>query len=134
MTISGAIRETLSERAGQRCEYCLLSEAASIKRHEPDHIIPKKHGGEDELDNLAWSCFQCNRYKGSEVAAFDTETGELTQLFNPRRHQWKAHFSVDSGQIVPKSRIGRVTILILQLNRPGRIAVRAKLAASGNYP
>ncbi|MEZ4594573.1 MAG: HNH endonuclease signature motif containing protein [Chloroflexota bacterium] len=134
MTLSQDVREKLSERAQKRCEYCLLSEAASIKRHEPDHIIPKKHGGEDKLENLAWACFQCNRYKGSEVAAFDAETGELTPLFNPRQHKWHDHFAYESGEIIPRSRIGRVTILVLQLNRPGRIAVRAKLAKSGHYP
>lgn len=134
MTLSPALKQQVSERATQRCEYCLLHEEHSIKRHEPDHIIPKKHGGEDSLENLAWSCFQCNRFKGSEVAAFDSETGELTPLFNPRRNEWKEHFSIDDGTIVPKSRIGRVTVLVLQLNRPGRIGVRAKLMQPGHYP
>jgi hypothetical protein len=93
-----------------------------------------KHGGEDTLDNLAWACFQCNRYKGSEVAAFEQESGELTPLFNPRQHEWKEHFTIDAGHIVPKSVIGRVTVMVLQLNRLGRVQVRTRLLEAGFYP
>ncbi|MCP4418018.1 MAG: HNH endonuclease [Chloroflexi bacterium] len=134
VTISTAVRQHLSKRAKHRCEYCLLHEDHSIKRHEPDHIIPKKHGGQDNSENLAWACFQCNRFKGSEVAAFDVETGELTPLFNPRLHYWGDHFFSEAGLIMPKSRIARVTILVLQFNRPIRVSVRAKLIESGHYP
>jgi hypothetical protein len=127
-------RQQLSQRANYRCEYCLLHEDHSVKKHEPDHIIPIKHGGEDTLDNLAWACFQCNRYKGSEVAAFEQESGELTPLFNPRQHEWKEHFTIDAGHIVPKSVIGRVTVMVLQLNRLGRVQVRTRLLEAGFYP
>lgn len=134
MPVSPSQRRQLSQRARQRCEYCLLHEDHSIKKHEPDHIIPQKHGGQDNFDNLAWSCFQCNRYKGSEVAAFDQETGELTPLFNPRQHLWQDHFTLESGLIQPKTVIGRVTVLVLQFNRPGRVQVRARLMGAGLYP
>ncbi len=134
MIISSRQRQQLSQRARQRCEYCLLHEDHSIKKHEPDHIIPQKHGGKDSNDNLAWACFQCNRFKGSEVAAFDQETGELTPLFNPRRQSWQDHFAIEAGLILPQTPIGRVTILVLQLNRPGRVKVRAKLTEVGLYP
>ena len=134
MPISIRQRQQLSERAHYKCEYCLLHEDHGIKKHEPDHIIPQKHGGKDDQDNLAWACFQCNRFKGSEVAAFDQETGELTPLFNPRQHQWQDHFLLESGLIKPKTTIGRVAVLVLQLNRPGRVQVRAKLAEVGLYP
>jgi HNH endonuclease len=134
LAISQALRQQLSERAKRRCEYCLLHEDYSAKKHEPDHIIPIKHGGQDILDNLAWACFQCNRYKGSEVAAFEQETGELTPLFNPRQHDWKEHFAIESGLIMPKTAIGRVTELVLQLNRPGRVQVRIRLSKASLYP
>lgn len=134
MTISSDQRHKLAQRAKERCEYCLLHQDHGIKKHEPDHIIPKKHGGQDLLGNLAWACFQCNRYKGSEVAAFDQETGELTALFNPRHDQWTDHFSLNQGFIQAKTAIGRVTILVLQLNRPGRIQVRNQLSKINLYP
>jgi hypothetical protein len=111
-----------------------LHEEQSVKKHEPDHIIPIKHGGQETLDNLAWACYQCNRYKGSEVAAFEPETGELTSLFNPRQHNWHDRFFIESGFIKPKTTIGRVTELVLQLNRPVRVQVRLKLYEAGLYP
>jgi hypothetical protein len=113
LAVTQAQRQQLSERAKYRCEYCLLHEDHTAKKHEPDHIIPKKHGGQDNFDNLAWACFQCNRYKGSEVAAFEQETGELTSLFNPRQHSWENHFYVEEGYIRAKTAIGRVTELVL---------------------
>ncbi|MCA9950233.1 MAG: HNH endonuclease [Anaerolineales bacterium] len=134
MPISIAQRQHIATRANFRCEYCLLSQEHSIKKHEPDHIIPRKHGGEDVDDNLAWSCFHCNRYKGSEVGAYDIETGQLMPLFNPRKQNWYEHFVIESGKILARTSIGRVTILILQLNRPNRIEVRKILQQTKQYP
>jgi hypothetical protein len=134
MAISIAQRRRISLRASQRCEYCLLGEERAIKGHEPDHIVPLKHGGTDEESNLAWACFQCNRYKGSDVAAYDHLTGELFALFNPRRQAWEEHFTINEGEIVALSGVGRVTVDVLQLNRPGRVAVRKLLMQAGLYP
>lgn len=134
MTISASQRSRLARRAGHRCEYCLLHEDYAIKRHEPDHIIPRKHGGSDTDDNLAWACFHCNRYKSSEVGALDAETGELVPVFNPRRQVWADHFELDEARIKPLTAIGRVTVLVLQLNRTGRVEARMVLHQAGLYP
>lgn len=134
MTISEGQRRRLSLRAHHRCEYCLLHQEHGVKKHEPDHIIPRKHGGQDVDDNLAWACFLCNRYKGSEVGAYDTETGQLVPLFNPRKQVWREHFSIEAGKFVAHTEIGRVTILVLQLNRPARIRIRKELMKKGVYP
>lgn len=134
MAVSKAQRELIARRANHRCEYCLLHQEHSVKRHEPDHIIPIKHGGKDLEGNLAWACFHCNRYKGSEVGAFDSETGQLIPLFNPRQDVWEDHFSIDVGWIVPHTAVARVTILVLQLNRPDRIQIRKLLMQAGLYP
>jgi len=127
MAISDAQRRRVSQRANGRCEYCLLHQEHSVKKHEPDHIIPRKHGGPDSDDNLAWSCFLCNRSKGSEVAAYDTETGQLVPLFNPQKQIWQEHFSMKMGEIIAHTAVGRVTILVLQLNRPRRVEARRLL-------
>lgn len=47
-----ALRRLVSERAGYRCEYCLLPEEFSSFPHEADHITPLKHGGATTADNL----------------------------------------------------------------------------------
>lgn len=134
MAISYAQRQRLAQHAHGRCEYCLLPEDFSAKRHEAVHIVPKKHGGPDTDENLAWTCFHCNRYKGSEVGAYDEITGELTSLFNPRIQIWAEHFALVDGEIAPQTNNGRVTVLVLELNRPVRVEVRRSLAHSGRYP
>ncbi len=134
MTVSKSIRRMLSERAGGRCEYCLIHEDISIKKHEPDHIIPKKHGGSDDVSNLALACFVCNKFKGSEVGAFDSVTGELVAIFNPRFQSWDTHFELSDGLINPLTDVGRVSILVLQLNRPLRVQLRKQLFDANLYP
>ena len=96
----------------------------ATSRHEPDHIIPQKHGGGDEAENLAWTCFQGNRYKGREVGAFDPDTGQLVRLLNPRTDEWEMHFALDEGFITPVSAIGkrlRTSRQRLKLNASARV-------------
>jgi hypothetical protein len=38
------LRRLVTERAGNRCEYCLLPQSVALHKHEPDHIIPNQHG------------------------------------------------------------------------------------------
>ena len=132
--ISPALRRAVRERAKGYCEYCLLPEAQAYFPHEPDHIIATKHGGPGTIDNLAWACFDCNRFKGSDIASIDSDIRELTQIFNPRTQEWSAHFSIDGGVIRPQTAIGRVSVIMLKLNLPSRVEVRETLASVGHYP
>lgn len=132
--IRAALRRQIRERAGSCCEYCLLAEADAFFPHEPDHIIAIKHGGPNTLDNLCWACFDCNRFKGSDIASHDTIRGELVPLFNPRNHIWNEHFQIQDGQIIPLTSIGRVTAFLLKFNLPTRVEVRETLARTGRYP
>ena len=132
--ISAASRREVRERAEERCEYCLLAESQSFFPHEPDHLIAKKHGGKTVSDNMALACFDCNRFKGSDVASIDVVSGRLVGLFNPRNQRWPEHFRLERGRIVPLTDVGRVTETLLRLNLPARVEVRERLAASGTYP
>lgn len=91
--VSSRLRRQVKERASGRCEYCLLSAADAFFPHEADHIIAEKHGGASAMDNLALACFDCNRFKGSDIASLDPGTGDLVALFNPRTQRWNEHFS-----------------------------------------
>jgi hypothetical protein len=122
------------ERANRCCEYCLLSEDDAFFAHEPDHIIARKHDGKTELDNLCWSCFDCNRFKGSNIASIDSISEQLTPLFNPRKQFWDEHFEIQGGQIVPLTEIGRATEKVLKLNLMSRVEVRAMLSRLERYP
>jgi hypothetical protein len=132
--ISEKLRSQVRERAQGRCEYCLLHEDDAIFPHEPDHIVAEKHGGPTQLENLAWSCFSCNRLKGSDLSSIDPITGELTFLFNPRQHQWRRHFRLNGGHIEPLTPRGRATATLLNLNSLTNIAERIRLIEIGHYP
>jgi 5-methylcytosine-specific restriction endonuclease McrA len=122
------IQQEVRERAGQMCEYCLIHEEDSFLPHEVDHVIAVKHGGGSSIENLAWSCFVCNRHKGSDLSSIDPVTGKLVRLFNPRSDTWIEHFDLDSnGSIVPKSDVARVTEFLLKLNSPEQIEIRRLL-------
>jgi hypothetical protein len=101
---------------------------------EVEHIIAEKHGGATTLANLALACPFCNRAKGSDLASIDSETGALTPFFNPRTQEWSDHFSLDGPRIEPRTPVGRVTITILQINHPDRLAERTGLIRIGRYP
>jgi hypothetical protein len=128
------LRRLVLERARGCCEYCLIHEDDGYFAHEPDHIISEKHGGSTTADNLALACFFCNRYKGSDIASLDPETGRLTPLFNPRTQLWSDHFALEGPVIRPLTPEGRVTVMILQLNHPDRLFERQVLISAARYP
>src|SRR5689334_12784253 len=107
--IRESLRRLVYERAKGRCEYCLLHNDLAYAPHEIDHIFAEKHGGETDEANLCLSCAVCNRYKGSDVASVDPETGEVVPLFHPRRHRWTDHFALDGAIITSLTPTGRVT-------------------------
>ena len=125
--IPPALRQLVFERARGRCEYCLIHQDVSIYSHEIDHIIAEKHGGATEADNLALSCMLCNKHKGSDLASIDPETGEIVPLYHPRQDKWHEHFQLNGAEFIPLTPKGRVTIRLLQLNRPDRIEERKLL-------
>ena len=100
----------------------------------PDHIIDQKHGGATLHGNLAWACFDCNRFKGSDIASKDPLTDELVPLFDPRTQHWHDHFDLRQGRIRGLTAIGRATERLLKLNLPKRVEVREVLASVGRYP
>jgi ATP adenylyltransferase len=61
--LSGSLRYEVLKRAGFRCELCGIS--ADERAIEVDHILQRKHGGEDDLTNLQALCFKCNANKGA---------------------------------------------------------------------
>lgn len=61
------IREYLSEKFNHKCCYCGVSEGQG-RKFEVEHIIPKSRGGTNSINNLAWSCHECNQNKGKLTA------------------------------------------------------------------
>jgi len=101
-----------------------MREDDSLFPHEPDHIVSLKHRGPTHEDNLAWACLVCNRFKGSDLASIDLESGLIVRLFSPRTDIWSEHFRLQNGVIVPLTAIGRVTEYLLRLNLPESVELR----------
>ena len=115
--LPGALRNQVANRAQFRCEYCLFPELHF--RLEVDHILSVKHGGAQTLENLAYACVYCNRYK---------------RLFNPRRQNWRDHFELQGGIVRPLSLEAEATVRLLRINDLRRVAERVALQRAGIYP
>jgi hypothetical protein len=127
--MDSATRTTVRLRAGHRCEYCGLTQDQSpLAALQVEHIIPKKHGGGDDLGNLALACIDCNLHKGPNIAGLDPETGALTALFHPRHQLWSEHFEWRGVLIVGQTAIGRTTVQVLNLNSDDQRQLRKESA------
>ena len=132
--ISDQLRQLVRERAINCCEYCRLHQDYHPFTFEVDHILPEKHRGETIEDNLCLTCFECNRFKGSDIGSFDIGTRRFAPLFNPRSMDWSEHFALEGTLIVSLTAIGRVTEFLLRLNNEHRLKARAELVSLGRYP
>jgi 5-methylcytosine-specific restriction endonuclease McrA len=119
------LRRQVQERAQGRCEYCLIHELDAYYSHEPDHVIAEKHGGPTTLDNLAWSCSYCNRFKGSDIASIDPISHRIVPLFNPRTQKWNRHFRFNVNLIEGITASGRATVTLLHMNDTEQIDYRS---------
>lgn len=126
-------RKEVFRRARERCEYCHLPQSCSILPHEIDHIRSKKHHGGTTPLNVCVACAYCNSAKGSNVAGYDPDTGQLVGLFNPRADSWKEHFFWRNGLLVGRTPRARATIDVLSINEPTRLATRRWLIKAGLF-
>ena len=126
--IANATRAAIVQRAGNRCEYCRLQQIHySLWLHQIEHIVPKKHFGSDELDNLALACVRCNLGKSSNLTGVDPLTNQITPLFHPRTDYWHEHFEYVGAVISGITPIGRVTVYVLNINEAQRLRLRYRL-------
>ena len=129
--VSVALRRLVTQRAGDKCEYCQFPQIASFFAFEMEHIIAEEHDGITEAENLALSCPCCNRFKGTDLGSIDSETKQLTPFYNPRTQEWSNHFRLEGGTIVPLTPEGRVTVKILRFNLLESILERQQLSNIG---
>ncbi|MGA2253967.1 MAG: HNH endonuclease signature motif containing protein [Thermoguttaceae bacterium] len=125
-------RELVRHRAGHRCEYCRLPQAAApYFTFHVEHVRAKQHHGGDEAENLALACPYCNLHKGPNLSAIDPETGTLVPIFNPRTQTWQEHFAYMGGEIVGRTAVGRATVVLLNMNEEPRLEMRIELLRNG---
>ena len=126
------LRQLVRSRAASRCEYCHLPESLTDAPFHIDHIIAVKHRGETHSENLAWSCFYCNSFKGPNLSGWDVRERTVTRLFHPRTDEWQQHFVWRGPQLVGLTAIGRVTIDVLVINDPQAVEFRKVLLELGH--
>jgi hypothetical protein len=131
--MEAALIRLVWQQANGRCEYCCLPQEFDDRPFEIDHIIAEKHQGPSVPANLALSCFRCNSFKGSDISGRDATTGKLTPLFNPRRQKWARHFGWQGPYLVGRTPIGCVTVAVLRINEPFRVALRQELIEEGVF-
>jgi hypothetical protein len=124
--VSAGVERLVRQRAGDRCEYCLLPQTHVVRTFHVDHVLAVQHLSDDSPDNLALACHRCNAFKGPNIAGVDPVTRAVTRLFNPRTDAWNSHFAWRGGTIVGLTDIGNVTIHVLKMNE--RSAVRLRVA------
>ncbi len=132
--MDATLANQVRQRAGNRCEYCLLPQNAHVLTFPIDHIIALQHNGSTTLDNLALSCVRCNRHKGPNIAGISPQTGLLTRLFHPRTDRWLAHFQLSGPYIVGLTDVGRTTAELLTMNHDDYVALRESLIEEGLFP
>jgi len=124
--IDEAKRTRVRQRAGNRCEYCHVhQEDSPLAVLHIEHIVPRAHGGTDDLDNLASACIDCNLHKGPNLTGIDPVTNQVTNLFHPRHQQWEDHFEWRGIHLVGKTAVGRTIVRVLHVNSEDQLALRS---------
>jgi hypothetical protein len=63
-----------------------------------------------------------------------TLAGKLYPLFNPRKQKWNRHFRWDQTILIGKTKVGMVTVQVLNINDPARVMLRQNLLFEGRFP
>lgn len=103
----------------------------SLEPFHTEHIVARQHGGPETVENLAWACHRCNAYKGPNLSAIDPASGQVVNLFHPRRDLWRWHFRAEGCFLRGNTPEGRATVTLLQMNSPRRLEKRAELIRGG---
>jgi hypothetical protein len=126
--------ESVVRRAGNRCEYCRLSQIGQEATFHIDHITPRAVAGATSFDNLALACVSCSLRKWAKQSATDPSSGEIASFYHPRTDAWSDHFRWDDALIVPLTPVGRTTVDALAMNRPMIVAIRLEEMLRGRHP
>lgn len=132
--IPAALRELVIERAGNRCEYCGLSQEGQAATFHIDHVIPLAAEGPTAPANLALACVSCSLRKAARQVATDPEGGQEAPIYNPRTQLWSDHFRWDGVRVRGVTAVGRATVTALDMNRAIILAIRAEEELFGRHP
>ncbi|MEL6603255.1 MAG: HNH endonuclease signature motif containing protein [Cyanobacteria bacterium J06614_10] len=97
-SIPSSLRQLVIQRAGNRCEYCGISQVGQVATFHIDHIVPSSAEGTTVADNLALACVSCSLRKGARQKIEDPSTGQESSVFHPRQQQLKDAVAVGAEQ------------------------------------
>lgn len=124
--ISRKLQTKIRLQAKDRCGYCLLPQNLNPTLLEIERIRPVADGETDAEENLWLACRECNSHKAVKTSGFDSKSGRLIKLFNPRKQNWNRHFKFnkDNTEIIGKTVCGRATVEALKMNNEILVSVR----------
>lgn len=134
MTVTDHLRQLVIQRAGNRCEYCLLSQSSQEASFHIDHVIPQSAGGATSAENLALACVTCSLCKGARQTATDPAAGTDAPLFHPRLDAWRLHFRWEGVRVAGITPTGRATAEALRMNRFRALEIRLEERERGRIP
>jgi hypothetical protein len=134
--LTAVTRRTVAARSGGFCEYCRSPQRFCPESFSVEHVTPRSRGGDDDLENLAYSCQGCNNCKYNRAEGPDPISGAIVRFFHPRRDLWAEHFEWDPTytNVLGMTPTGRATVIRLQLNREGLRNLRRLLYSAGLHP
>ena len=129
-------RDRVRGLADNRCGYRLSPQHLVLGPLEFEHIVPRSKGGLDDESNLWLACRMCNNFKAAQTSAYDPQTGQDVNLFNPQQDPWLDHFRWDDDgiHIMGITPCGRATVVALQLNNLVATTVRRNWVQAGWHP
>ncbi len=98
-SISPKVRFEVFKRDDFTCRYCGRKTPQVVL--EIDHVLPVAEGGDDALENLVTSCWECNRGKGKtllDALAPGVDVHEQTILLLERELQLREYSTVRRAQ------------------------------------
>ena len=100
--VSGTVRYEVLKNAKYRCELCGVS--ADVKSLEVDHIIPRNHGGADDITNFQALCYSCNATKRDRD---DTDLRGIAATYNHREDNC-LFCSIESARVIDQNELAYV--------------------------
>ena len=100
--VPGTVRYEVLKRAKYRCELCGIS--AEEKALEVDHILPRNHGGSDELHNFQALCYSCNATKRDRD---DTDFRGIAESYR-KREQGCPFCELPTSRIIAENELALV--------------------------
>ena len=78
-----------------KCIHCrrrheIAADGTPLTSATLEHIVPRTHGGGDELENIAIACARCNGLKGARLDCRDWDDPTLQQVIETLRARRRA--------------------------------------------